>query len=829
MRYWIITIFLSLVCSQLWGQQSVTGTVYDENRQPIPFATVYVKNDADQRTVADVNGQFQFRLMPGEYYLVFTYLGYEPREVYIPMRDADVQQNVQLFPLKITELKDMEASAKKSNPGREIMLKVVERRDTINPWRYPHSVEVYTRATEKILRESDERKKKREDEEKIMDPTGTEDPFAESVKKDEQLARNMNMTEINLTRHYAPPNKVKEFRNGYENRGSTRNLYYLTTVKSNFNFFENLLHLDDLHQTPVASPISGPGILSYKYRLEDQYEENGRKIHKIKIIPRLSSTSTLSGYIYVIDSIWMIQKLSLTLEKGNLLLYDYFTVEQSFANQGDTLNVLTQQKLLYGVRWKDLESDCNTFTEFKSYQFQPQFADKFFNNELSVTEKEAYERDSTYWKAQRGYELTPEEQRYILVKDSIEQAHNKKEYLDSVDAVFNKITLMKVLWFGIDHRNRENRTQWGFSSVAAFVRPLYIAGPRIAPGFSYFKKWENERYLDTYTEVTYGLLNNDIKGNLWGAYRYDPFHFGTINFSFNHDFDVIRSFDAITQIYKRSNFIETTSLNLGHFRELKNGLYFDADFEFSERRDVREYEFVRLFDDAIPNEEPTDFTTYQALIGTFTLSWVPAQKYMREPYRKVVLGSKWPTFYIQYERGVPRLFGSDVDHEYGLVGIRQTFKIGTIGTSSYHVMSGQFLSSRQLYDADFRYHRRSDPFWFSNPLFSFQDLDSALPSKQIYYEAHLVHHDNGAILNKIPFWKKTGIGLVVGTGALYVKEFDWQHYEAFAGLERNFKFSRRKLRVGIYGVISDGNKIKTTTTWKISFAVLDLRNMKFNF
>jgi hypothetical protein len=44
--------------------------------------------------------------------------------------------------------------------------------------------------------------------------------------------------------------------------------------------------LDDLHQSPVSSPISAPGILSYKYRLEDQYEENGLKINKIKISPK---------------------------------------------------------------------------------------------------------------------------------------------------------------------------------------------------------------------------------------------------------------------------------------------------------------------------------------------------------------------------------------------------------------------------------------------------------------------------------------------------------------------------------------------------------------
>jgi hypothetical protein len=92
-----------------------------------------------------------------------------------------------------------------------------------------------------------------------------------------------------------------------------------------------------------------------------------------------------------------------------------------------------------------------------------------------------------------------------------------------------------------------------------------------------------------------------------------------------------------------------------------------------------------------------------------------------------------------------------------------------------------------------------------------------------------VHHDNGAILNKIPFMKKTRIGLVAGVGALYVQEYNWQHFEILAGLERNFKLSRRRLRVGIYGVLSDGNNIKPTPAWKISFAVLDDRSMKWNF
>jgi hypothetical protein len=263
--------------------------------------------------------------------------------------------------------------------------------------------------------------------------------------------------------------------------------------------------------------------------------------------------------------------------------------------------------------------------------------------------------------------------------------------------------------------------------------------------------------------------------------------------------------------------------------ELFNGFYIDLGGEFTERRSLEGYDFLEFADDVLPNNEPSDFETYQALIADFTVSYTPKQKYMREPYRKIVLGSAWPTFNLYYERGIPDVFGSDIDHEYIQMSIDQTFKIGTIGTSSYRLSGGLFLNANNLRDPDFKFQRRSDPLWFSNPLYSFQGLDTLLRTNDMSLEAHFVHHDNGAIINKIPFMKKTRVGLVFGGGALYVKEHDYFHYEVLAGLERNFKLSRRRLRVGLYGVLSAGNKSLPRFDYKISFAILDDRSMKWNF
>ncbi len=811
-----------LISTISFSQQFVRGKVVDEKNNPIPYAKIFVKNAPEFRTVSNIEGVYELSLMPSEYFLIFDASGFEERETYISINNSDLQKDMMLFPSKVQEFESIDFSVKKTNPGRDIMLKVVAKRDQINPWNYPHSVDVYIKASETIdFKQKDIKNKK----EVIED----DDPLAEEKKDVNLEANKMNLVEVNLQRNYMPIGKVKEFRNAYTLRGSARTLYYTTTVKSNFNFFENLLHLDDLHQTPVSSPISSPGILSYKYKLEAKYEENGQMISKIKISPRNTATTTLEGYIWVIDTLWLVQKLELTMNKGNLLIYDHFTIKQTFTHPGDSICVLSEQTLEYGVKYKTETSTCSTIALFDNYNFKPKFDAKFFGTELAVTTKEAYEKDTAYWAANRPANLSEAEKRFILIKDSIHDAQNRVEYLDSVDRIFNKITALKILWFGVDHRNRPNKTQWTIGSVATFVQPIYIAGPRLTPSFDYFKKWKDERTLESYTRVSYGLINGDIKGDTWWKYRFDPFHFGTVRASINHDFDVIRGFDAITQVYKRENFIETTKLRGSFTYELFNGFYFGLETEFSERRSIENYKFVNIFNNAIPNNNPTEFNTYQAMLGIASISYTPFQKYMREPYRKVLLGSAYPTFSLFYERGVPKLFGSDINHEYMNFNIMQTFKFKTLGTTSYRIAVGKFLSAKILRDPDYKYQRRSDPIWFSNPLYSFQGLDSSLVTKDFIYEAHFVHHDNGSIINKIPLMKKTRIGLVVGGGAMYVKQYNYQHYELLAGLERNFKLSRRRLRIGVYGVVSDGNQTPLKATWKVSFAILDDRNMKWNF
>lgn len=797
----------------------MSGTVVDENRQAIPNVEIYVKFSEDSPYKTDENGYFEMRFQPGEVYLIFSAFGYEDNEVFVPVSRSDQTIEVQLQPSLYGEIDDIVISSKKTNVGREVIQKVVQRRNEISPWNYPHEVNVYIKTTDEDLRAKD-------DDDKQNEIRLDEDPFGTVTSSSK--SQKLNILEVQINKNYAPGNKVKETRNAYSLIGSNKNMYYQTTVRSDFNFFQNYIELPDIHQNGILSPISNPGILAYKYRLVDKYEEGEHTIYKIRINARSTSTSTFSGYIYVIDSLFMIQKIDLKLEKGNLYHYDYISVYQEYAIE-KSINYLTKQSFNYGIKNKKEERRMHTQVVFSDYVFDKEFGKRFFNSEVSATDLKAYERDSSYWEENRKISLDQKEKDWIRYNDSIRIVQNKKEFLDSIDKAFNRVTFLKVAWFGVDIRNRHKKTQWTINSLPIVIRPIFIAGPRIAPGGSFFKKWKNEKYLDVSGELSYGFLNKDVKGFISPKFLYDPFHSGYIRVTFKHDFDALKTYDALTQIYKRSNFIEATALKITHNYELFNGFYSTLSYEFAERRPLTDYKFVTWFDKELNNDTPDDFKMYQAGVIGLNLAYTPQQKYMREPNRKVVLGSKWPTFYAYYERGIPTLFGSDVDFDYLQVGIRQQVTLSSAGTLSYHLKSGEFLSAKSLFDADKKYLRRSDPIWFSNPMYSFQKLDTLIPSIQRIIELHVLYHDNGALLYKIPFMKKARIGLVAGTGFAYIQEANWWHGEILAGMERNFRLTRSILRIGAYYVFSKGLSVQPTHSFKISFSVINNETMKYNF
>lgn len=805
-------LFAFISCLQLYGQ-SIQGFVYDEANNPIPYAKVYLKDRGNSSTeaggnngaITDIEGKYFIGSEFGVYTVVYKCFGFEDLEVQVTVDKFEpTVQNVYLKEIS-QDFNDVEVTAKKKNIAWQIVQNVISHKKEMIQQMDSYTCDIYIKGVETF----DQKNKPLESSE-VNDSKPSDEFQNEKDQLENKLKENarLNMIEINLTKHFQYPNNMKEIRNGLEKVGRPDQIYYQTTVNGEFNFYNSLVQKEDLHMGPIISPLHPSGILSYKYKLTEVNADGNDTIYVIKISSRSVGNSTLSGYLHIKKNDWVLTKVDLAMHKGNLRVYDDFRIIQEFI-QKDSLWLLDKQTFEYNTRYGKEIVLGTTTVDYSNYIINPEFGEKFFSNELGVTTQEAYERDSTYWDKIRPEPLTIEEQRSKFVQDSIQAIYTSEEYLDSVDAAYNKITFLKVAYLGIGHVNREKKTRWWFPSAASLVEPIAIGGIRFGPGMHYYKKWENKQWISIASNANVGYNNSDVRGGVNVYHYYSPKKLSLYFISLRKDARMINSNDAISSLLNRQNIYQNIGINASHYTELFNGFYMYNSIRFDHRYQFDlDYKFVTWFDDEFENTEPIQFDPYNSLRSIFYVSYVPGQKYMTEPYRKVVLGSKWPTFTVGWEKGWNGLLKSVIDFDYLYFSMNQSFQVRTFGESKYNIVMGQFVNQDSVHLIDRKFFRQADKNrWlamaFVPPMNNFQNLDSSYETKDLYIRGHYIHHFNGAIVNKIPFMKKTGIKSVAGSGFIFLPEHNNYFYtEAYFGVERIFKVLRERIRVGTYAVFS---------------------------
>ena len=805
-----------IFCLFAFGQlsalaQSISGFIYDETNAPVPFANVYIKN-TQSGTAADAQGKYYLQLNdPGVIDLVITAVGYENQEVKVKVAHReDAVKNVWLL-LDHQELAEVSVNARKRDPAYDIIAKAIDAKPRWNNQLQSSSCDVYIKAAEVITeKEKKKREKQLERQAKREEDEATEEDPDEVEKREKQAAINKiangrNMAEVQMKRYYQQPKDIKEIREGFKKYGDITALFYTSTNEADFNFYDNLMEMGNLNELPVISPLHPTSIVTYKFKLEEIITGGNHLVYRISVTPRKKGNASWEGQIWVVNDLYCISKVDLALSEEGLMIYRSFNIEQDFEIQGDSLVLLKRQEFDYESKGGSRTFVGNTIARYENYDLNPSFDKKFFKNEVAVTEQDAYDKDSTYWGKIRPEPLTKEEQRYQRIKDSILTITTSEHYLDSLDSAFNRITALDILWEGVGFSNRVKKQYLYLPSVPAFINPFEIGGLRLGPTGYYFKKWKNEKYIGIGGRLDMGVRNNDIKGSLNIRYRFDPMHQGYVGIYGGKMFNTIVDNDAVTFLFQRSNWIEEYRINPYVTRELFPGLIGAFIVEYVDRLPIDQYKFGALTEDWFGGNEPLTFSRYQTVIATFQLQYTPFQKYMTEPYRKVILGSKWPTFEAEYKRGIPNFLGSDINFDYAEVAIRQNFKLRTFGTTSYHVKSGKFFNKQDLRYVDYKIFPRGDKYFFASLMQSMQIQDTTLYANDIYVQAHLIHHFNGSFMNLIPLVNKLGIHSVVGASGLYIKDSGYLYGEWFAGAERYFKASRARWRFGVYFVDAVSN------------------------
>ncbi|MBL4624183.1 MAG: hypothetical protein JKY42_03450 [Flavobacteriales bacterium] len=97
------------------------------------------------------------------------------------------------------------------------------------------------------------------------------------------------------------------------------------------------------------------------------------------------------------------------------------------------------------------------------------------------------------------------------------------------------------------------------------------------------------------------------------------------------------------------------------------------------------------------------------------------------------------------------------------------------------------------------------------------------------FEAHYVHHFNGAIVNYVPLIKKLRVQTLAGGNYTYIPESDYHYVDFYFGLERIIRIQRQRFRLGLYGVYGLSTLQTGRPTLQISINHYDQREKSWGY
>jgi len=801
-------ILLLLLTFFAHGQlYKLSGLIVNDQKVPLALASVEIK-ELNRGLTSKDDGSFEFFVERGKYDLVVTMVGYQTKIVTVYVNNEDVTETISLDEDTSTNLSEVVLKVKLRDRAEDIIRNVIRNKKPILEAIGSYSCNVYIKAFQ--LDSGFARKKKEE----LKDNPGN------------QQYNNMSLTEVSLHLDKNSNGQIKEERMGVDKRGKPESLFYLSAADGDFYLYNNLIQTPPVSKIPFVSPLSYSGLLAYRFKTIRIDRTQSPKVYTIAIKPRQLSNATIEGEITIQDSTWAVFSAQFRLPPAHMPEYDYMQVTQQYEKVGDSARMISRQQFNYYIKTKKGKLYGETTALYSGYQLKKNFRRGYFGNEISSTSQEAYEKDSTFWRSVRAEPLSKQQELYVKYQDSIYHYMRSESYLDSMDRMLNKITWKKMLIFGQIFNDHRKERMWIVPPVTSLIQPIAFGGARLKLAGAYRKTFTSRKDISLEADMSYGFRNHDVNGTLGLTRMYNPFFHGKYSFKAGRNFEFIYPGDAWVNVLKRSNIYLNNSVEFSHQLEVFNGFTVMNKLEVAFRRSVADYKVGNNADSifGIANEPPVKFEAYNATYLETRFFYTPKQKYIREPKEKINLGSKWPTFYVTWRKGEPKLFNSKIDFDYLEFGLQQNINLGVAGNTTYTIKTGDFLNTTDLRIIDYKFMREGDPIFFQNPQKSFQALDSTFPVFDRYWQGNLLHEFNGFFINRIPFLKKIKLQEVAGGGFLLTQERNLRYFEFFAGVERVFRWPFNPLarvKLGVYVVGSVANKFNNPVQFKIGLTTWD--------
>ena len=777
----LLLLLLSCIAYSNSFATKIHGKLTDESGEVLPFASVYIKGTSIG-TTSNIEGLYSLQLDPGDYELVFQYIGFDSKTENISLGEEDLELNVTLKPIA-NKLQEIVITAGE-DPAYRIIRKAIKKRKFHLNQIKEYSCDTYVKGTQHI----------RNLPKSFMGQSL--DMFRQGL--DSNGTGIIYLSE-SISRLHHKDGAYKEIMSSSKVSGNDNGFSFNSgAALAGITFYQNSFELGD---TKILSPIANGALASYKYRLETSfYDNNGHLVYKIEVIPKNKLGAVFGGYIYIVDEDWAIHSTDLftTGKSVNISVLDTVHFKQTHINLGGEVWRIFTQEVSFSLKLLVIATKGEFVGVFSNYDLNPTFDPKFFNAEVFKVEDLANLKLTDFWDSIRPVPLSAEEVVEYRTKDSLQRIWETKAYKDSLDKQANKPKIFDLLT-GYTFQNSYRKYRFTILSPLNTLHYNTVQGQIIGLGFNFVKDINEEKrqWIRFHVEGEYSIHDKQFRG--FGYIRtrlsaisnaYLHLEGGRCKRQFNPSDPVPLLVNTYYTLLGKLNLIKFYDEYYGHLyytQEIVNGLMFRTTLRYAQRvalTNTAEDSWVPKNPKPFWSNQPLDFgphrmkdspsfLTHESFEFALSLRIRIGQKYISYPNRRFYSPSQWPDIWISYRRGLP-ILGGDTNYDYLQLKIeKDDIPIGTVGLLSFKATGGWFPYKPKMFFMDYRHFNGNQTIIAktSEYLSTFQLMPYyEYSSNSAFAMLHVQHDFNGFIWNKIPGLKALGFEFVTGYHFLYTPE-----------------------------------------------------------
>ena len=785
-------LFLFIYCSMIAVAQKVSGLILDKDGNPLSYSSISIKGTT-RGTNANSIGKYSIQLSPGKYTLVCEHVGYTKQEKAVTVSGNDVTLD---FTLEVQAVTMGEVLVSRKDPAYEIMKKVIAKRKYYQSQLNKFQCEVYTKGQLRV----------RDYPKKIFGQKIDFEDADTSKKKIIYLSETISRYSVDK------PNKEKiEVLSSKVSGDSTG---FGLAAPQFLSFYDNNILIGDknnrLNPRGFISPISDNAVNYYRFRYQGSFIEDGRLINKIKIIPRRKYEPVFSGgYINIVENDWRIHSLQLELTKESQMEFvDTLRIEQMYKPVNDSVWAISSQVIYPAIKLLGFDAYGSFVNIYSKFDVDPEFGKNLFNTTILKFTDTAIKKNE-YWETARPVPLQEEEIADYRRKDSLEQVRRDPHYIDSMQRIRNKVTVMNAMVFGQTFSDEKRKSTFSFKPVTEQILFNPVEGFIINTGGTWTKRFEknsfDRRSLTLSPNLRYGFSNQHFNAYLTARYNFGTGYStslmlsgGSRIFQFNNQSPIGARTSSVSALISKNNRMKIYEARYfrGSFTKgIGHGFTWIAAFQYQDRwplENTTNFSLLNKNKTYSPNYPDelisSNFMRHQVFMFLLSMRWQPHSRYIERPGEKINIGSKWPVFNAEYVQAIDKFLGSDEDFSKWRISMTHDLNFSLQGQLRYKIAVGGFFDTSKVQVQDYNHFNGNTSLFATEYLNSFQELPIYQYSnkKKFYSLAHVEYHLNGFLTNKIPGFRKLNWYLVGGLNTFYSNS-DFNYLEYFVGFENILK------------------------------------------